>query len=136
MSEGRTDGPAVPEAAVGLPDPLRRELEGEIQQAVEAELREVLDQEQRERVTARLKAELAEEIQVRIARVKAELEAELLARAAPAPAPREFVRFSWNFRAQHWVLLTSCLVLILTGLPLKFHEARILQLFFDLVGGI
>jgi hypothetical protein len=87
-------------------------------------------------VVARLKAELAEEIQARIARVKTELEAEILARAEPVPGPREFERFSWNFRAQHWLLLTSCLTLIVTGLPLKFHEARISQLFFDLVGGV
>jgi len=127
---------AAAAAAVGPPDPLRRELEDEIHATVEAELREVLDHEQRERVVARLKAELAEEIQTRIARVKAELEAELLAKATPAPAPREFERFSWNFRAQHWLLLTSCLTLIITGLPLKFHEARISQLFFDLVGGV
>ena len=136
MSEGRPDRQSMPEAGVGGPDPLRVELEGEIQHAVEAELRDVLDQEQRERVIARLRAELAEEIQVRIARVKAELAAELLAREAPAPVRREFERFSWNFRAQHWILLTSCLTLIVTGLPLKFHEARISQLFFDLVGGV
>ena len=130
------DRPATPGAPVGSPDPLRRELEDDIHATVEAELREVLDQEQRERVVARLKAELAEEIQARIARVKAELEAALLARVVPAPPPREFERFSWNFRAQHWMLLTSCLTLIVTGLPLKFHEARISQLFFDLVGGV
>jgi len=136
MSEGRPDRQPMPEAVVGGPDPLRVELEGEIQHAVEAELRDVLDQEQRERVIARLRAELAEEIQVRIARVKAELAAELLAREAPAPVRREFERFSWNFRAQHWILLTSCLTLIVTGLPLKFHEARISQLFFDRIGAV
>jgi len=140
MEEQRNDGQGEPQGEAAMPESLRQELEGEIRQAVEAELREVLDQELRERVVARLKAELFEEIQARIARLKAELEAEILARAAPAPAaaapPREFERFSWNFRAQHWVLLTSCLILIITGLPLKFHEARISQLFFDLVGGV
>ena len=118
---------------------MRQELEGEIRQAIEAELREVLDQNLRERLVARLKAELAEEIQGRIAQVKSDLEAEILARTEPAPPvplAREFERFSWNFRAQHWVLLLSCLTLIITGLPLKFHEARISQLFFDLVGGV
>ncbi len=136
MDEQRTDRQAVPEIEAGFRDSLKHELEGEIRQAVESELREVLDQELRERVVTRLKAELAEEIQARIARVKAELEAEILARAVPAAPPREIERFSWNFRAQHWVLLASCLILIITGLPLKFHEARLSQLFFDLVGGV
>jgi cytochrome b subunit of formate dehydrogenase len=136
MDPERNDGQGERLGDLGLRDSLRHELEGEIRRAVEAELCEVLDQELRERVVARLKAELYEEIQARIAQVKAELEAEILARAAPAPAPREFERFSSNFRAQHWVLLASCLTLIITGLPLKFHEARISQLFFDLVGGV
>jgi cytochrome b subunit of formate dehydrogenase len=133
MDEQRTDTQA---AEAGLQDSLERELNGEIRQAVEAELREELSQELRERLVARLKAELSEEIQVRVARVKAELEAELLARAVPAAPPREFERFSQNFRVQHLVLMASCLILIITGLPLKFHEARISQIFFDLVGGV
>ncbi|MGE5848848.1 MAG: cytochrome b/b6 domain-containing protein [Candidatus Methylomirabilota bacterium] len=132
----------------GLPDTLKRELEDEIRRVVEAELTAELSQELRDRIVARLRAELAEEIQTRIARVKAELEAEILARAVPVPAElvpvpampvpavREFERFSWNFRTQHMILLASCLILIITGLPLKFHEARLSQLFFDLVGGV
>ncbi len=137
MDEQPTDTQVVPEIEAELRDSLKHELEGEIRQALEAELREELSQELRERVVARLKAELAEEIQARIARVKAELEAEILARAVPAPPPpREFERFSMNFRVQHIVLMVSCLILILTGLPLKFHEARISQIFFDLVGGV
>ncbi|MFI5339610.1 MAG: formate dehydrogenase subunit gamma [Candidatus Methylomirabilales bacterium] len=139
MDPERKDGQGEGPGDLRLRDSLRHDLEGEIRQAIEAELREVLDQDRRERVVARLKAELAEEIQARIARVKSELEAEILARAEPAPPvplAREFERFSWNFRAQHWVLLLSCLTLIITGLPLKFHEARISQLFFDVVGGV
>ncbi len=132
---GRPHG-TEPGISPDLHDSLRHELEREIRQAVEAELREELSQELRERVVARLRAELAEEIQARIARVKAELEAEILARAAPPPPPREFERFGMNFRTQHIVLMVSCLILIITGLPLKFHEARISQLFFDLIGGV
>ena len=136
MHPERNDGQGEQLGDPWLRDSLRQELEGEIRQAIEAELREVLDRDLRERVVARLKAELAEEIQTRIARLKAEMEAEILARVEPGPSPREFERFSWNFRAQHWVLLVSCLTLIITGLPLKFHEARLSQLFFDLIGGV
>jgi cytochrome b subunit of formate dehydrogenase/uncharacterized protein (DUF2164 family) len=136
MDEQRSDGQAAAAMQHGLRDSLKRELEGEIRQAVEAELREELSQELRERLVARLKGELSVEIQARIARVKAELEAEILARAVPAPLPREFERFSQNFRVQHLVLMVSCVILIVTGLPLKFHEARISQIFFDLIGGV
>jgi cytochrome b subunit of formate dehydrogenase len=136
MDAQRHDTPVAPGTEAGVRDSLKQELEGEIRQALEAELREELSQELRERLVARLKAELAEEIQVRIARVKAELEAEILARTVPAPAPRQFERFSMNFRVQHIVLMVSCLILIITGLPLKFHEARVSQIFFDLVGGV
>ncbi len=143
MEENRNDPRATPEVEAGLPDSLRRELEDEIRRAVEAELTAELSQELRDRIVARLKAELVEEIQTRIARVKAELEAKILARAVPAPAElvpapavREVERFSWNFRTQHMILLVSCLILILTGIPLKFHEARLSQLFFDLIGGV
>ncbi len=142
MAGERNDNRDAAGTEAGVRDSLKRELEGEIRQVLEAELREELSQELRERLGARLKAELAEEIQVRIARVKAELEAEFLARAVPVPAPvpvavpRQFERFSMNFRVQHMVLLASCLILIVTGLPLKFHEARISQIFFDLVGGV
>jgi formate dehydrogenase subunit gamma len=48
----------------------------------------------------------------------------------------EFVRFSLLFRLQHMVLMASCIVLIITGLPLKFPDARISGMFFGLVGGV
>ncbi len=136
MGEEKGNRQVAQEAEAGLRDSLKRELEGEIRQVVEAELREELSQELRERLVARVKAELAEEIRARIARVKAELEAEILGRVVPPPPPREFERFGWNFRAQHMVLMVSCIILIITGLPLKFHEARVSQIFFDLIGGV
>ena len=140
MAGERNDNRDAAGVEAGLRESLKRELEGEIRQTLEAELRGELSQELRERLVARLKAELSEEIQVRIARIKAELEAEILSRGVPVPTlpppPREFERFSMNVRVQHIVLMVSCLILIITGLPLKFHEARISQIFFDLVGGV
>jgi len=136
MDEETSGRQASREVEIGVRESLKRELEGEIRQVVEAELREELNQELRERLVARVKAELAEEIRARIARVKAELEAEILGRAVPPPPPREFERFSGNFRVQHMVLMVSCIILIITGLPLKFHEARVSQIFFDLIGGV
>jgi cytochrome b subunit of formate dehydrogenase len=139
MGEERKDAQVRTGVENELRDSLKRELESEIRRAVEAELAEELSQDLRDRVVARLRAELGEEIQARIARVKEELEAEMLARATPMPTPappREFERFSMNFRLQHIVLMVSCLILIVTGIPLKFHEARFAEIFFDLVGGV
>jgi formate dehydrogenase subunit gamma len=136
MDEEQRNRHVAQEVEAGLRESLKRELEGEIRQVVEAELREELSRELRDRLVARVKAELAEEIRARIARVKAELEAEILGRAVPPPPPREFERFSGNFRVQHMVLMVSCIILIITGLPLKFHEARVSQIFFDLIGGV
>jgi cytochrome b subunit of formate dehydrogenase len=126
----------APGGAAGVGEALTRELEAEIHQALQAELREELSHELREQLVARLRAELLEDIRVRIAQVKADLTAELLPAMATAPKARHFQRFSRNFRAQHLLLMSSCLLLIVTGLPLKFHEARISELFFDLIGGV
>ena len=136
MDEEKRNQQVAREAEAALRDSLKRELEGEIRRVVESELREELSHELRERLVARVQAELAEEIGARIARVKAELEAEILGRAVPALPAREFERFSWNFRTQHLVLMVSCVILIITGLPLKFHEARVSHIFFDLIGGV
>jgi cytochrome b subunit of formate dehydrogenase len=136
MGEETSERRASGEVEIGVREPLKRELEGEIRRVVETDLREELNEELRERLVARVKAELAEDIRIRIARVKAELEAEILGRRMPPPPPRQFQRFSGNFRAQHMVLMVSCIILIITGLPLKFHEARVSQIFFDLIGGV
>jgi cytochrome b subunit of formate dehydrogenase len=56
-------------------------------------------------------------------------------RGAAAP-PREYQRFSLNFRIQHVILFSSCIVLILTGLPIKFHDTAWAAAMFGLMGGI
>lgn len=48
----------------------------------------------------------------------------------------EIVRFSLTFRIQHIVLFTSCIILILTGMPLKFPDSGLAKAFFGLVGGV
>jgi len=48
----------------------------------------------------------------------------------------QFERFSWLVRAQHMLLAASCLILIATGLPLKFPDSRFSELFFTLTHGV
>lgn len=47
-----------------------------------------------------------------------------------------FVRFSLNVRIQHFILALGCIILIITGLPIKFHEAGWAEIYFKLTGGI
>lgn len=44
-------------------------------------------------------------------------------------------RISVNQRAQHMILLTCTLLLIITGLPIKFHEAPAAEFIIHLLGG-
>ncbi len=44
-------------------------------------------------------------------------------------------RLSLHIRLQHMVLFSSCILLIVTGLPIKFHEAAISAFLIDIMGG-
>ncbi len=52
-----------------------------------------------------------------------------------APAD-EFQRFSLVFRIQHMVLMVSCIILIITGMPLRFPYSAWAEVFFRLTGGV
>ncbi|NOY78691.1 MAG: hypothetical protein GXO76_12570 [Calditrichaeota bacterium] len=54
---------------------------------------------------------------------------------APEKKPEEIQRFSWNIRIQHFILLTSMIVLCLTGLALMFHDTWFGHLVIKLEGG-
>lgn len=86
---------------------------------------------------------LSLDVQALAQRLRAEVDREVrhrtAAEARPSSSPegyREFLRFSLNFRLQHVTLLSSCVVLILTGLPIKFHDTSWAAFMFDLMGGI
>jgi cytochrome b subunit of formate dehydrogenase len=85
-----------------------------------------LDEEFRER----LKIEIARKIEEELERKKKE---------SLKKAKKEeeyFVRFSLNIRLQHLTLAIGVILLIITGLPIKFHDSGWANLFFDLIGGI
>jgi cytochrome b subunit of formate dehydrogenase len=48
----------------------------------------------------------------------------------------EFERFSLMFRIQHIVLFTSCILLMITGLQLRFPNTGWAAVFFKLTGGV
>jgi cytochrome b subunit of formate dehydrogenase len=47
-----------------------------------------------------------------------------------------YPRLSLNVRIQHVILIVSVLILIITGLPIKFHESFWAKFFFPAMGGI
>ena len=58
------------------------------------------------------------------------------ARADQAAEEEEVLRFSVWFRLQHLGLMLSTLVLIVTGLPLRFAETAWARAFFSWIGGV
>ena len=53
-----------------------------------------------------------------------------------AEAEEEFVRFSLLFRLQHMAMFTGVIILIITGLPLKYADTGWAMSFFHAVGGV
>lgn len=47
-----------------------------------------------------------------------------------------FFRFTVNQRLQHFILFSTVITLVLTGMPLKFHKASWAPYVYNLVGGI
>lgn len=92
---------------------------------VEVEKDIKLDDDFREK----LKEEIARKIEAEIERRKKEARARI-------EEEEYFVRFSLNIRLQHLTLALGVIILIITGLPIKFHESGWAEWFFEIIGGI
>jgi formate dehydrogenase subunit gamma len=85
--------------------------------------------------------QIAGDVDALVQRLSGQVEAEVrrrqseeeLARRGPEPT---FERFNLSIRLQHIVLFTSCIVLIVTGMPVKFYDSGWAVWFFDAIGGI
>jgi cytochrome b subunit of formate dehydrogenase len=97
-----------------------------------------MEEEIKERIRQRLEVELRS----RLSRIKEEILEEVAARIAAPPlkkAPeheKEFLRFNMLVRLQHIIMFVSVVILILTGLPLKFHHFGISVPLLGLFGGV
>jgi len=100
-----------------------------------AELEALIDRELEHRVS-RVQREIEREINAEITRKIGELRRLERERRKIKEREESFVRFSWNVRIQHLVLFISVIILIITGLPLKFHEATWAEWIMGLLGGI
>jgi formate dehydrogenase subunit gamma len=114
---------------------LDRDIEKTLKDAIERDFKGKVSEEMKEKLRKKLRAELSDEVRSRVLRIRGELESELSKREQK-PKEKEYLRFGISFRIQHWVLLGSCIILIITGLPLKFHETAWARFFFGLTGGV
>ncbi len=94
-----------------------------------------LKEEIKQLVRERAREELQKELKDRYAELKPE--------KVEIPPPEEkkeeekfYPRFSLNIRVQHLILMASTLILIITGLPIKFHELAWAKFFFSAIGGL
>ena len=118
-------------------DRLRQEIEQELWEDLTKDLTLTphLKEEIKNLVRERAKEELHKELKDRYAELKEE--------KIEIPPPEEkkktlvmYPRFSLNIRIQHIILMVSTLILIITGLPIKFHELAWAKFFFSTVGGL
>ncbi len=118
-------------------DRLHRELEEELTQ----ESGMPLTEEESARIRERIREEIGERIRVRFEELKREIYEEIIRdkkkNVQDALARGDlFYRFGVNIRAQHFVLAVSMVLLILSGLPLRFHDSAIFKFIIFLLGGI
>ena len=98
------------------------EVEREENIGLDEEFRSHLKEELIERVKqhAEIKRRQAQEIKKKEAKAREE----------------SFLRFGLNFRMQHLALAAGVIILIISGLPIKFHDTIVAKIFFELTGGI
>lgn len=130
---------AAPDPANG--GPLPEDLGLRVKTILEMELPPDLPPEERAALVERLRGELDREAQACVRRVsrsfleeraQAQRTRERARKSAEHPAVE---RLTLNLRLQHMALFTSCILLIVTGLPIKFHEAAVSKALMDIVGG-
>jgi len=116
---------------------LHKELEEELQN----ESGITLTDKDSEWITEIIRKEIGERIKVRFEEIKKDIYDELVKEkkrdiSKALEAGELFYRFGVNIRAQHFILAVSTTLLIITGLPLRFHDNIIFKFIVYLLGGI
>ncbi|NNF84346.1 MAG: cytochrome b/b6 domain-containing protein [Deltaproteobacteria bacterium] len=123
-------------------DPKRQALEQEIEATVDEETAGLDPSEAgkiREKVRARVLEEVERERRIRTAKERREEERRRREEKRQERLHEEgemFERFNRNFRFQHVVMFTSVIILIVTGMPIKFPEYVLSRYVVNLWGGI
>ena len=101
------------------------ELESKIRNEVKEEIEnEILNEKKEEKIS-----------DIKVEEKKSEKLSEVDLEKKKENEEEYFIRFDWNFRFQHIVLLISTVMLIVTGIPLKFPKNGIAQFVISWFGG-
>jgi formate dehydrogenase subunit gamma len=116
-------------------------LQEELEEELQKELGAPLNAQDSARIKELLREEIGERIRVRFQEIKQEILLELQAQrkkhVAEGVAMGEiFYRFGRAIRSQHFVLAVSVTLLIISGLPLRFHDSALCKFIIFLLGGI
>lgn len=84
-----------------------------------------------DRLVSEMASEIEEQVKPRVReRIATLLEAE------NKNEERKFRRFSKNILIQHWIMAASVILLVITGMPIKFADASFSSVVLKLLGGI
>jgi cytochrome b subunit of formate dehydrogenase len=119
------------------PTPLRRALEHELEQAhgLDRDDAAVRAARMEGAVRDRFATWVRRELKLQRGDEKSERRRETRAHAAAEVADEQFERLSLNIRLQHGLMAISVVLLVLTGIPLKFHESGWARALIGLFGG-
>ena len=116
-------------------------LQKELEEELERENGRPLSARDSARIKEIIRREIGERIKLRFEELKGEIREEL--EKEKKKDMREaldlgelFYRFGRNIRAQHFVLAVSTVLLIISGLPVRFHDSVIFKFVIFLLGGI
>jgi formate dehydrogenase subunit gamma len=116
-------------------------LQEELEEELQRESGSPLTAQESERIRELIRKEIGERIKLRFEELKEQILEELNHEKAKkieaaVSAGEIFYRFGVNIRAQHFVLALSLILLIVSGLPVRFHDSVICKFIVFLVGGI
>ena len=119
------------------PTPLRRAIEHELEQAHGLDRNEATTRAARMEgaVRDRFATWVRRELRLQRGDERGERRREARAHAAAEVADEQFERLSLNIRLQHGLMAISVILLVLTGIPLKFHESGWARALIGLFGG-
>jgi cytochrome b subunit of formate dehydrogenase len=124
---------------------LEKQIEEKLLTRIEAELDGGVSEETRALIREKLRVKVRQEMGEQIDRITEEIATGVLEpererlkaeKKEPPVKEEEFLRLGINIRIQHMFLFTSVIILIVTGLPLRFAELRWSETVIRFLGGI
>jgi formate dehydrogenase subunit gamma len=128
--------PEDKDAEARISEKLKRDLEKEISQELTygVELTPEMEEKIKKTVSQKVSEELKKKMEAELKRISKKKKKEEGERKKKEEIL--YTRLTLNQRVQHIILMISVIILILTGLPIKFHDSAWAKFFFPALGGI